>query len=120
MNFDAVNIEHAFAKLIGNPVGARGTSHDADVFREGNPKSLAVAIDEAVDSIEERIKAINFTDDDRKPGQARARIDVAINRLRNISQAMTKLSGDNHQGYQWEIIGCLVSIIDVLIEKARH
>ena len=34
--FDATDIEYAFARIIGNDIGARGTEHDADYFRGGN------------------------------------------------------------------------------------
>lgn len=119
MTFDAVSIEHAFAKLVGNPTGARGTSHDADVFRGGNPRSLAKALSDAADALEERIKSIQFAPADMEPGGAKARIDVAISRLRKIASTMSMSVTVSRENYHWEIVGCLVSTIAALLEKAK-
>lgn len=120
MSFDAVSIEHAFAKLIGNPTGARGTSHDADVFRGGNPQSLASALSDAVNALEVQVEAIQFAASDAEPGGAKARIDVAISRLRKISCTMANSSQVIREDYHWEIIGCLISTIAALMEKVKR
>lgn len=119
MSFDATSIEYAFAKLIGNPTGARGTSHDADVFRSGNPKSLAKALSDAADALEEKVKSVQFALADTEPGGAKARIDVAISRLHKIADGMSKSATVSREDYHWEIIGCLVSTIAALLEKVR-
>ena len=119
MSFDAVSIEYAFARLNGDLIGGRGTSHDADVFRGGNPASLSEALSEAIDAIEERASVINFTPEDSEPGGSKARLDVAINRLRGIAKTMSQSKTAEPQDYHWEIIGCLISTITSLLEKAR-
>jgi hypothetical protein len=119
MSFDATSIEYAFAKLIGNPTGARGTSHDADVFRGGNSKSLAIALSDAADALEEKVKSVQFAAADTEPGGAKARIDVAISRLHKIADNMSKSATVSREDYHWEIIGCLVSTIAALLEKAK-
>lgn len=119
MSFDAVSIEHAFAKLVGNSTGARGTSHDADVFRDGNPKSLAKALTDATNALEEKIKSIQFTVTDTEPGGAKAQIDVAISRLQKIANIMEASATVSREDFHWEIIGCLISTIAALLEKAK-
>ena len=119
MRFDAVSIEYAFARLNGAPIGGRGTSHDADVFRGGNPVSLSEALSEAIDAIEERVGVIDFTPEDLEPGGSKARLDVAISRLRVIAKTMSLSRLAEPQDYHWEIIGCLISTITSLLEKAR-
>jgi len=120
MNFDAVSIEHAFAKLIGNSSGARGTSHDADVFRAGNSKNLAKALSDATNALEEKIKSVQYSTADMEPGGAKARIDAAIHQLRKITVSMTKISTVSREDYHWEIIGCLISTISALLETAKN
>jgi hypothetical protein len=117
MSFDAVSIEYAFARLVGNPIGGRGTSHDADVFRSGKPTSLAEALSEAIDAIEERANSIDFAPEDSDPGGSKTRLEVAISHLRKTSEAMSQSKTAEPQDYHWAIIGCLISIITSLFEK---
>lgn len=119
MSFDAVSIEYAFANLIGNPIGARGTSHDADVFRGGEAKSLSFALSEAIDALEAKVNALKFDPEESQPGGTKARLDVAIDRLKRIAETMSKSKAVAGEDYHWEIIGCLVSTIAALLVKAR-
>ena len=116
MDFDAVSIEYAFAKLVGDPIGARGTAHDADVFRVGNPKSLAKALDQAANAIEKRTKSITFSSSEVEAGGARARLNVAIGQLRAVAEGMAKAKHAQLNYYDWEVIGSLISITTALIE----
>lgn len=119
MSFDAVDIECSFARLIGSPVGARGTLHDADVFRGGNPKSLSKALIKAIDAIEKRSKFVRFSAESSEEGGSKARLDVAISRLRAIAKTMSKSTSPEFNDYHWEIVGCLISVITSLLEKAE-
>lgn len=118
MSFDAVSIEYAFAQLIGNPVGARGTSHDADVFRGGNPKDLSKALLDAITALENKAKSVTFTSADAANGGAKARLDVAISRLRDYANELSKSKNVEREDYHWEIIGALISVIAALLEKS--
>jgi hypothetical protein len=115
--FDAVSVEYAFARLAGASIGGRGTPHDADVFRGGNPASLAGALDEAISAIGKRIATVTWTAADQQPGGAKARLDVALSRLQKISKSMSTSKSIEPNDYHWEIIGSLISTIDVLLEK---
>lgn len=117
MSFDAVSIEHAFAQLIGNSIGGRGTVHDADVFRGGNPPDLAKALKAAADALEAKANMKTFTSADSQPGGAKARIDVAIRRLRKISLTMSTSKSIEREDYHWEIVGVLVATVAALLEK---
>lgn len=119
MSFDAVDIEYSFAKLIGSPIGARGTVHDADIFRGGNPKSLSKALAKATDAIEKRSKSVKFSADDSEAGGSKARLDVAISRLRDIAKKMSQSTSPEFNDYHWEIVGCLISVITSLLEKTE-
>lgn len=122
MPFDAVSIEHAFAKLVGSPIGSRGTSHDADTFRGGNVKSLGAALQEATDALEARVKALPpFTAAENQNGAPKARLDVAIGRLKAQAAAMSKsTAAPQREDYHWELIGCLVSTIDALLDSMQR
>jgi hypothetical protein len=117
MSFDAVSIEYAFAQLIGNQIGGRGTVHDADVFRGGKPASLAKAVEAAADALQAKTNAKSFSETDSEPGGAKARIDVAISRLRATAKSMSTLEKDECEDYHWEIVGALVATSAALLEK---
>jgi len=119
MSFDAVAIEYAFANLVGAGIGARGGSHDADTFRGGNPPSLANAIEDAADALQQRYSAFTFEAVDSQPGGAKIRIESGIQRLRNIAQTMRKSKTTEPEDYHWEIVGALVQMIAAMLEKAK-
>lgn len=120
MSFDAVSIEHAFAKLVGSEIGGRGTNHDADVFRGGNLKDLSVALNEAAEAIESRMNALPFSPSDSEPGGTKARLSVAAARLKRTAEAMASSKGSEPSDYHWEIVGCLVSTIAALLETLER
>lgn len=117
MSFDAVSIEYAFAQLIGNPIGGRGTVHDADVFRNGKPANLAKAIEAAADALEAKTNAKSFSASDSAPGGSKARLDVSISRLRATAKTMSGLQTVESEDYHWEIVGALVATAAALLEK---
>ncbi len=120
MEFDAVSIEYAFARLLGSEIGARGTDHDADVFRGGRRKNLAVALSKAADAIESRVGALTFAPTDSEAGGIKARLTVAIGRLRRIAATMAASGDAEPSDYHWEIIGCLVSTTTALLETLER
>lgn len=117
MSFDAVSIEHAFAQLIGNTIGGRGTVHDADVFRSGNPSHLAKAIEAAADALEAKANKKAYTAADTQPGGVKAKIDVAISRLRKVAGTMSTSKTIEREDYHWEIVGALVTTVAALLDK---
>jgi len=118
--FDAVTIEYAFASLVGDELGQRGTNHDADTFRAGNSKSLAEAIRGAATSLETRIQALTFTSVEQANGGAKARLDVAVTKLRRIAESMETRNQKEPEDYHWEIIGCFVSSTAALLESLEQ
>jgi hypothetical protein len=117
MSFDAVSIEHAFAQLMGSTIGGRGTVHDADIFRGGNPSHLAKAIEAAANALEAKANTKTYTAADTQPGGAKARIDVAISRLRKTARAMSTSKTIEPEDYHWEIVAALVVTVAALLEK---
>jgi hypothetical protein len=120
MSFDAVNIEYAFARLVGDEIGGRGTNHDADVFRSGRVKALSVALSEATDAIESRVAKLKFKPSDSEPGGLQARLSVATERLKKTAKSMASSSESEPNDYHWEIIGCLISSIAALLEALER
>jgi hypothetical protein len=120
MSFDAVDIEYAFATMVGSSIGARGTDHDADVFRAGDPKELAKALKNAVNALRERVGAISFDLSESDAGEAKARLDVAINRLEDLSDDLASQKDKEPFDYHWEIIGALISMVASLLETLER
>ncbi|MFP3892040.1 hypothetical protein [uncultured Ralstonia sp.] len=119
MRFDAFNIETAFAQLAKAKPGKRGTGYDADVFRGGRAKTLSVTLVKATDALEARANALSFRGEDAEPGESKARIDAAIGKLRKIANSMSASDEVTPENYLWEVIGCLVSTIAALLDKAE-
>ena len=113
--YDAVGIEYAFARIVGNEIGARGTECDADVFRAGRPSNLSEALSSAIDAIENRISDINFTNEDHESGGIAAQLEVAMKRLSDIADQMTKMSQSEPNDYHWVIVASLLTVINTLL-----
>jgi hypothetical protein len=75
-----------FRSQKGNPVGERGHSFDADAFRNGNTSKLSKVVEETVAKLSHRVKLIKFSENEGKPGGAKARIEAAINQLGHVSE----------------------------------
>ncbi|NYI02854.1 hypothetical protein [Cupriavidus plantarum] len=120
MAFDATSIEYAFAKLLGNEIGARGTVFDADIFRAGREKDLARVLGKAADALEARVNRLSFPEPATLAGGSKARIDVAVARLRRIAGVLSTSTNAAAVGYSWEVIGCLVSTIAALLEELER
>ncbi|EMB6251751.1 TPA: hypothetical protein SMI48_003029 [Serratia marcescens] len=114
--FDAVNIETAFARMLGNPVGGRGTDHDADTFRSGRPKNLAKALHGMIEALDARFNNLSLQDQFMQPGECGARLSVAIKRLGKFADQLAERKSDEPDDYHWEIIGSLVSVIAALFD----
>lgn len=117
INFDAVEIEYAFARILGRQIGLRGGPNDADVFRHGDIKSLGKLLKKTADAIENRVKNLSFTSQDSEPGKCKTIIDISIKSLRNIADVMVKEDDREPDQYHWIIIGRLLNIINGLLEK---
>jgi hypothetical protein len=116
MEIDAVSIENAFARLLGNEIGVRGTCHDADIFRGGNLEQIAKSLEKAADAIESKVNSFTFEPTETEAGGAKACLGVAIDRIRNIASKMSSLKESEPNDYHWEIIGCLISTVSALLE----
>jgi hypothetical protein len=114
--FDAVDIENAFARLVGGQVGGRGTSHDADTFRSGKPKNLSKALRSGVKALDKRFKKLSLPEHLMRPGECGARLSVAIKSLGEFADQLEKRGNDEPNDYHWEIIGSLVSVIAALFD----
>lgn len=114
--FDAVSIEYAFAKMVGDEIGARGTDHDADTFRSGRPKNLAKALRGMVDALDTRFNKLSLPEQLMQSGECGARLSVAISRLGRFADQLAERKNDEPDDYHWEIIGSLVSVIAALFD----
>ena len=120
LSFDAVSMEYAFARLVGNEIGARGTEHDADVFRSGKPEYLADALTVAIDAIEDRMSIVKLTPSDSEAGQIGAQLQVAISRLRETASSMKDSEVKEPNDYHWGIIANLLTVINTLLVVAER
>jgi hypothetical protein len=114
--FDAVSIEYAFAYLLQEHLGERGTPNDADVFRSGDPASLAKVIEASADALEKRIGSIKFDPIESESGGSKARLGVAIRGLKSIAKDMRSTSTDEPNDYHWIIIGEYVGALAALLD----
>ncbi|MGL1930608.1 MAG: hypothetical protein OCC45_02480 [Desulfotalea sp.] len=112
---DAVDIEYAFARIIGNNIGDRGTKHDADIFRGGNLSNIAAAMESAISSIDKRINKLPFRQTDRESGEIGAQLKVAFLQLKKICSTMKKQSAIEPSDYHWGIVANLLTVINTLI-----
>ncbi|HIF5585137.1 TPA: hypothetical protein ACX3CS_004627 [Vibrio parahaemolyticus] len=117
---DAVDIEYAFARIIGNETGARGTEHDADVFRGGDISHISDALDSAIASIELRLNRIHFFPSDNESGGIAAQLGVAIMQLKRTSKSMKELTVYEPNDYHWGIVANLMTVINTLLELAER
>lgn len=115
MSYDAVGqIEYAFGALFANKAGDRRTSHDADVFRNGDPESLKGLVGDLANALEYRMTSfLAFSPEDNESGGTQARITAAINNLRRLPEKITK---DEPEDYHWLLIGNLVWVIASLLD----
>src|ERR1035441_4787132 len=102
--FPAEGIEHSFTTFLGYPVGQRGHSFDADAFRNGNTNTLSTVVEETVAKLSHRVDLIKFSENEGKPGGAKARIGAAIEQLRYVSEQMKKSTQREPEDYHWIII----------------
>lgn len=114
---DAVSIEWALDRLLGRSVGSRGGPNDADVFRLGDPKSLAIVLEQAAEAIVARASAIGLLDGPLENGSLGARIESAADSLRREATELKKKSKEEGETYQWRVIGDLISIVAALLES---
>lgn len=113
--FDAVAIEHSLASFFGKQIGAREEFYDADTFRTGRPKNLAVIVRRVAEHLEEKVASIQFND--TSPGGARAQVLESISRLRSLADRIKERKNDEPEDYHWEVFGALVTAIQGLLEQ---
>ena len=112
--FNAVSIEHTLARFFGDTIGDRGTFYDADVFRGGRPKDLALVVRRVADALEERIALIEFPAHGN--GTAKAHLDFSIYQLRDLSDQIEQRKKPERENYHWEVFGALMAAIVGLLE----
>lgn len=117
--YDAVSIEHAFARLFEKPIGKRGEVFDADVFRLGDHARLGKLLQLTAQHLAVRIKRLKFAPVEGKAGGARARLDVAIERLREIGTTLEAQSKRSPDDIHWAIIGELVETVVALLDHVE-
>lgn len=122
MQVDAVDIEYAFGRVIGNEIGVRGTVHDADVFRGGNLNDISQAMESAIKAIEQRINVLPITEQDQESGEIGAQLGVAMSQLKTTCSIMKKQKVAEPNDYHWAIVANLLTIINtliVLVERSK-
>jgi uncharacterized coiled-coil protein SlyX len=112
---DAVDIEYAFARIIGNNIGDRGTEHDADIFRGGDLTNIAGALESAISSMDKRINKLSFSEKDHENGGIRAQLEVAFLQLKKTCLAMKKQSVIEPNDYHWGMVANLLTVINTLL-----
>lgn len=116
---NAVSIEYAFAHLLGLGIGTRGLVNDADVFRVGDPKSLAQVLLNAAAALDKRTKDAGFQLEQNENGSPGARIEVALSEVRQEAERLKLLKKEEGETYQWRVIGALVSVIAAMLETSE-
>ncbi len=112
--FNAVGIEHTFGRFFGREPGERGTFYDADVFRRGDPKDLALIVRNVADTLESRILFIKFPSDEN--GSAKAQLEVCVSQLRAFGDLVLDRNATEREDYHWELFGALLGGIAGLLE----
>ncbi len=112
--FNAVGIEHTLSRFFGDRIGNRGTFFDADVFRSGDPKELALIMRQVADTLEMRTFGMKFPSEGA--GSTKAQVEVCISRLRRLAEQMAKRKKAERENYHWEIFGALMLGIVGLLE----
>lgn len=116
LGYHAVGIEYAMAILFGDPLGQRGMDHDADVFRHSDTSELSKVVFRIADTIESRIKNLQFANDEN--GSPKKRLETVATSLRGIAEAMSNSKEEETQDYHWLIIGELVLTVASLLDNA--
>ncbi len=94
--------------------------HDADVFRSGNINEISAALTTAIEAIDLRVNDLHFSPSDSEPSGIKARLSVAIERLRKLTIAMSSFNTSEPNDYHWAIVGCLISTITALLETLER
>lgn len=116
--FNAVRIEHTLARFFGRETGERGTFFDADVFRRGDPKDLALIVRNVADRIEARSLFIRFPSDAN--GSAKAQVEGCVSQLRTFADRVLERSAPEREDYHWELFGALMLGIVGLLETLEE
>jgi len=112
-SFDAVMIEHTLAAFFGKQIGDRTTFFDADNFRNGRPKNLAVIVRAVANELEKRVARIQFSH--QSPGGPKAQVQGCVSHLRSLANRMQGRPQEP-EDYHWEIFGALMMAIVGLLE----
>lgn len=118
IKIDAVDIETAFARIIGNKIGIRGTEYDADVFRHGSISDISKALETATEAIKNRFNDLQLSSNDFEAGEIGAQFNVAISRIARIALEMGNSNIKEPIGYHWAIIAHLITIINSTLVAA--
>jgi hypothetical protein len=110
MGYPAVEIENTFAKFLGDRIGDRGLSHDADVFRGGHVKTIGKALNRLASQLERRVNNL--------PGGLPSASSI-VNSLRGVASEMEAQpeTVKERYDYHWMIVADLVQALDALLEK---
>lgn len=112
--FDAVSIEHSFA-IFFEQLGSRDL-HDAAVFRSGEAAEYGELLEAFARHFENRLDRIAFTPAESQNAGSRARLDVAIQRLRKHAETLKTSSFEERDDHHWLIIGALVLSVAALLD----
>jgi hypothetical protein len=106
--YDAYAIEVAVRNLCQHTDSARGEFYDADVFRCGNPDDLEKFLEKFSQVLKDRISPV-LSDEKQK--------EYLNTVTDSICSAKSRITQQEGEDYHWLIVGNLVSIINLLIQK---
>ena len=113
--YDAESIELAFSALTGEGRTGLDGFLDADVFRLGKPKDIGQLLQKATDVLERRIASIRFEPGESEPGKPQARLNQAVESLRQVAADMQEMDRPEPEDYHWILVGHLVHTIAALL-----
>jgi SNF2 family DNA or RNA helicase len=105
--YNAYSIEVAVRNLCQHADSQRGKFYDADVFRSGNPNELKEFLEKLSQVLKDRISP-DLSEEQK------AWLNSAINSIHN---AKSRITQQEQEDYHWLIVGQLISIINLLLQK---
>jgi hypothetical protein len=116
------HLEYAMSRLMEVPVGTRGKSWDADVWRGGSVSQIGQVIIDAGEAVKDRVSRLQFTEEENEPGNVAVTLTISADSLIAIGKAMRQEPSDARTSldYRWKMIASMVDTIAALLEYAEH
>jgi hypothetical protein len=115
-DYKALEIEKAFDRLFGS----NDPMWRAGVFTHGTPAQLGTLLIKASEELNTRISQMKFSDEDKQNGGAQGTLTGSVKRIKELGTALQGQddSSEESNDYRWMLVGDLIAIISVLLERA--